>query len=67
MKNVQLMPEKEKQWKGDFLVKSSNILITIGNVLHQSSHFIFTNKNYVFLSVSSTVKVVNVASYHITI
>ena len=26
--------KKEKQGKGDFLVKSSNILITIRNVLH---------------------------------
>ena len=25
---------KGKQWKGDFLVKSSNVLITIGNILH---------------------------------
>ena len=27
------MSEKEKLWKEDFLIKSSNILITIGNVL----------------------------------
>ena len=38
------------------------------------SHFIFTNQSYVFVSVSSTAKVVNVANYishnciyHITI
>ena len=34
MKKVELMPEKEKQWKVDILLKSSNILITIKNVLH---------------------------------
>ena len=29
-------------------------------------HFIFTNQNKIFVSVSSTIKVVNVANYHIT-
>ena len=29
-----MMSEKEKQWEGGFLVTSSNILITVRNVLH---------------------------------
>ena len=36
---VYLMSEKEKQWKGDFLVKSSNILITIKNFCIISFYF----------------------------
>ena len=42
MKKVELMPEKEKQWKVDILLKSSNILITIKNVLH---HLVLLKKN----------------------
>ena len=34
MKKVEPMSEKEKHWKVDILLKSSNILITIKNVLH---------------------------------
>ena len=53
------MSENEKQWKGTFLVKHRECFAL--------SHFIFTNQNKFFLSVSSTVKVVNVANYHRTI
>ena len=53
------MSEKEKQRKGVFLVNDRECFAL--------SHFIFTNQNLVFVSVSSTVKVVNVANYHITI
>ena len=53
------MSEKEKQRKGVFLVNDRECLAL--------SHFIFSNQNYVFVSVSSTVKVVNVGNYHITI
>ena len=53
------MSENGKQWKGVFLVKDRESFAL--------SHFIFTNQNYVFVSFSSTVKVANVANYHITI
>ena len=45
---------KGKQWKGDFLVKSSNILVTIRNVLHYLILFspIKTSFLYLFLQLS---------------
>ena len=51
MKKVELMPEKEKQWKVDILVKSSNILITIKNVLHHPVLFlpIKTRFSYMYI------------------
>ena len=52
------MTEKEKQRKGVFLVNDMGCFALF--------HFIFTNQNYVFASVPSTVKVVNVTNYHIT-
>ena len=53
------MSEKEKQRKGVFLVNNRECFA--------SSHFIFTKQNEIFVSVSSTIKVLNVVSYHITI
>ena len=53
------MSENEKRWKGIFLVKDRECFVF--------SHFIFTNQNQLFVSVSSTVKVVNVANYRTTI
>ena len=53
------MSEKEKQRKGVFLVNDRECFAL--------SHFTFTNQNLVFVSVSSTAKVPNVANYHITI
>ena len=38
------MSEKEKQWRGDFLVKSSNIFNN-DRECFALSHFIFTNQN----------------------
>ena len=49
------MSENEKQWKGVSLVKDTDCF--------GLPHFIFTNQNQVFVSVSSTVKIVNVANY----
>ena len=53
------MSEKEKQRKEVFLVNNKECFAL--------SHFTFTNHNLVFVSVSSTAKVPNVANYHITI
>ena len=53
------MSENEKQWKGIFLLKYRECFAL--------SHFIFINQNCVFVSISSTVKVVNVTNYHINI
>ena len=52
------MSENEKQQKRVFLVKDKECFAL--------SHFIFVNQNQVFVPVSSTVKIVNVANYHIT-
>ena len=49
------MAEKEKQRKRVFLVNDREYFAL--------SHFIFTDQNEIFLSLSSTVKVVNVANY----
>ena len=54
-----LIPEKENKGKEFSLLK-------IGNVLHYLILF-FTEQNSILLSVSSTVKVLNVANCHITI
>ena len=50
---------QEKQKKGVFLAGNRECFAL--------SHFIFTNQKYIFVSASSTVKVVNVANYDITI
>ena len=42
------MPEKEKQWKGNFLVKSVNILIT-RNVLHFLILFLPIKTSFLYL------------------
>ena len=52
------MSEKEKQKKEVFLVNDRECFAL--------SHFIFTKQNHIFVSVSLTVKVLNVASYNIT-
>ena len=52
------MSEKEKQRKKVFLVNDREYFA--------SSHFIFTNQT-VFVSISSTVNVANVANYQIAI
>ena len=52
------MSEKEKKKKGVFLVNNRECFAL--------SHFTFTNENKVFGPVSSSVKVANVANYHIT-
>ena len=49
----------EKQWKGVFLVKDRKCFAL--------SDFISTNQKQVFGSISSNIKVVSVANYHITI
>ena len=53
------MSEKEKQGKEIFLVNDRDCFAL--------SHFVLTNHNQIFVSVSSTAKVVNVANCHITI
>ena len=53
------MSEKEKQRKGVSLLNDKECFALY--------HFIFTKQNEIFVSLSSTVKVLNVANYHITI
>ena len=60
------MSDQEKQRKGDFVVNFFKILITIGNVLHYLILFVPIETRFLYLFLS-TVKVVNVAHYHITI
>ena len=50
------MSEKEKQTRGAFLLNDMECFAL--------SYFNFTNPNQAFVSVSSTVKVVNVSNYH---
>ena len=52
------MSEKEKQRKWVFLVNDRECFAL--------PHFISTKQNYIFASVFSTVKVLNVVNYHIT-
>ena len=52
------MLEKAKQRKGLFLVNNREYFTL--------PHFNFTNQNKIFVSVSATVKVINVANYYIT-
>ena len=59
MKKVLLLLGKEKQRKGDFLVKYR---FNNDREYFALSHFIFTNQKQVFVSVSSIVKFVNVVN-----
>ena len=43
------MSEKEKQWKKDFLVKSSNILITIRNALNYLILFLSIKTRFLYM------------------
>ena len=43
------MSEKEKQWKKDFLVKSSNILITIRNALNYLILFLSIKTRFLYV------------------
>ena len=63
------MIEKENEEKIDFVVKRSNVLITTGNDLHCLISFlpVKTRFLYLFFFFFSTVKVVNVVNYYITI
>ena len=63
------MIEKENEEKIDFVVKRSNVLITTGNDLHCLISFLLVKTRflYLFFFFFSTVKVVNVVNYYITI
>ena len=63
---VYLMSEKEKQWKGDFLVKSSNILITIKNFCIISFYFYHSKPGF-YVCFFNCQSFLNVANYDITI
>ena len=43
------MSEKEKQWKKDFLVKSSNILIAIRNALNYLILFLSIKTRFLYM------------------
>ena len=65
MKKVEPMSEKEKHWKVDILLKSSNILITIKNVLHHLVLFLplKTRFSYMYIHTYSYLQKVVIARF----